>query len=116
MIHRIQLVNNVKSELHKNITVRRGKKKSYVEIVREWSSKNNEDPSSSEELVSMDELSKNSVYKMEINNGVGNMGLSEHHKKVHESTALEKGCDEDIQGFRVSTNRKQELKIQKVKR
>ena len=31
-IDRIQPVNNVKRELHKNITVRRGKKKSYTEI------------------------------------------------------------------------------------
>ena len=30
------------------------------------------------------------------------MGLSEHHKKVskvHESTALQKGCDEHMTGF-----------------
>ena len=96
MIDRIQPVNNVKSEFHKNITVRRGKKKSYAEIVRGCSSKNNEGLSSSEELVSMDNLNKNSIYTMEINNGVGNIGLSEHHKKVikvHESTVLERGCD-----------------------
>ena len=96
MMDRIQPVNDVKRELHKNITVRRGKKKSYAEIVRGCSSKNNEGLSSSEELVSMDNLNKNSIYAMEINNGVGNIGLSEHHKKVikvHESTVLERGCD-----------------------
>ena len=99
MIDRIQPVNNVKSEFHKNITVRRGKKKSYAEIVRGWSSKNNDGLSSSEEPFSMDDLSKNSVYKMEINNEVHYMGLSEHHKKVikvHESAALEKGCDKNM--------------------
>ena len=82
--------------MHKNITVRRGKKKSYAEIVRGCSSKNNEGLSSSEELVSMDNLNKNSIYTMEINNGMGNIGLSEHHKKVikvHESTVLERACD-----------------------
>ena len=33
---------------------------------------------------------------MEINNAVGNIGLSKHHKKVikaHESTVLERVCD-----------------------
>ena len=96
MIDRIQPVNDIKRELHKNITVRRGKKKSYAEIVRGCSSKNNEGLISSEELVSMDNLDKNSIYAMEINNGVGNIGLSEHHKefiKVHENTVLETGCD-----------------------
>ena len=82
MMDRIQLVNGVKRELHKNITVRRGKKKSYAEIVRECSSKRNEGLSSSEELVSMYNLNKNSICAMEINNGVGNIGLSEHRKKV----------------------------------
>ena len=99
MIDRIQPVNNVKSEFHKKITVRRGKKKSYAEIMRGWSSKNNDGLSSSEESFSMDDLSKNSVYKMEINNEVHYMGLSEHDKKlskVHESTALEKGCDKNM--------------------
>ena len=36
-------------------------------------------------------LNKNSIYTMEINNGVGNIGLSEHHKeviKVHDNTVL----------------------------
>ena len=56
MMGRIQPVNDVKRELHKNITVRRGKKKSYAEIVRRCSSKNSEGLSSSEELVSMDNL------------------------------------------------------------
>ena len=39
---------------------------------------------------------------MEINNGVRNMGLSEHHEKVskvHEGTALEKGCDKNMTGL-----------------
>ena len=91
MFDRIQPVINVKSELHKIITLCRGKKKSYAEIG--CSSKNSEDLNSSEELVSMDDFSKNSFYIMEINNGVGNMGLMEHHekvRKVHESTALER--------------------------
>ena len=99
MIDRIQPVNNVKSEFHKKITVRRGKKKSYAELMRGWSSKNNDGLSSSEESFSMDDLSKNSVYKMEINNEVHYMGLSEHHKKLsklHESTALEKVCDKNM--------------------
>ena len=102
MIDRIQQVNNVKSKLHKNITVCRGEKKSYAEMVRGCISKNNEGLSSSEKLVSMEVLSNNSIYQMEINNGVGNMGLSEHHQKVskvHESTALEKGCDENMTEF-----------------
>ena len=36
-------------------------------------------------------LNKNSIYTMEINNGVGSIGLSEHHKeviKVHDNTVL----------------------------
>ena len=39
---------------------------------------------------------------MEINNGVVNMGSSEHHRKVsdfHGSIDLEKHCDEDITGL-----------------
>ena len=39
---------------------------------------------------------------MEINNGVGNMGLSEHHRKVsevYESTDLEKCCDNNMTGL-----------------
>ena len=55
MIDRIQPVNDVKRELHKNITVRRGKKKSYAEIVKGCSSKNNKGLNSSEELISMDD-------------------------------------------------------------
>ena len=71
-------------------------------MVRGCSSKNNEGLSSSEKLVSMEVLSNNAIYQMEINNGVGNMGLSEHHQKVskvHESTALEKGCDKNMTEF-----------------
>ena len=56
MTDRIRPVNDVKKELRKNITVRRGKKKSYAEIVRGCSSKNKEGLSSSEEHVSMDDL------------------------------------------------------------
>ena len=79
------------------------------------SSKNSEDLSSSEELVSMDDLSKNSFYIMEINNGVGNMGLIEHHEKVrkfHESTALEKACDENMTGLQ--SFKKQEPRIENI--
>ena len=71
-------------------------------MVRGCSSKNNEGLSSSEKLVSMEVLSNNAIYQMEINNGVGNMGLSEHHQKVskvHESAALEKGCDKNMTEF-----------------
>ena len=34
IIDRVQSVNNVQSESHKSITFRRGKKKSFAEIVR----------------------------------------------------------------------------------
>ena len=50
----------------------------------------------------MDDLNKNSIYTIEVNNGVGNIGLSEYHKKVnkvHESTVLEKGCDGNMTGL-----------------
>ena len=76
MIDRIQPVNNAKSELHQIITLHRGKKKCYAEIVRGCSSKNSVGLGSSEELASMDDLSKNSFYKMEIHNRVGKMGLT----------------------------------------
>ena len=39
---------------------------------------------------------------MEINNEVGNMGLSENHGKVyeiHEGTDLEKRCDKNMTGL-----------------
>ena len=39
---------------------------------------------------------------MEINNGVGNIGLSEHHKeviKVHDNTVLQRGCDGNMTGL-----------------
>ena len=48
IIERMQSVDNIKSELHKNIAVCKGKKKNY---------------------------------KMETNNKIGNMELSEHHGK-----------------------------------
>ena len=57
---------------------------------------------SSEELISMKDLNKKSIYQMEINNGVRNMVLSEHHEKVskvHESATLEKGCDKNMTGL-----------------
>ena len=50
---------------------------------------------------------------MKINNGVGNMGLSEHHEKVskvHEITDLEKGCDENMTG--VQSFNEQEPRIE----
>ena len=67
---RMQSVDNVKSELHKNITVRKGKKKCYAERVRSSSSRNNE-----KKFFSAKDVSKNSIYKMKINNRVGNVGL-----------------------------------------
>ena len=111
----MQSVNNVKSELHKNITVRKEKKKSYAEIVRRCSSRNSEGLSFSEEFVSTQDISKNSLYKMEINNGMGNMELSEHHEKVskvHESTYLEKGWDENMTGLQSFND--QEPRIEKT--
>ena len=39
---------------------------------------------------------------MEINNGMGNIGLSEHPKKVikvHESTVLERSCYGNMTGL-----------------
>ena len=77
-------------------------KKSYLVIVRRYSSRNKEKLSFCEQFVSMEDISKNSIYKMEINNGVGNMGLSEHHRKVsevYESTDLEKRCDKNMTGL-----------------
>ena len=59
IIDRIQSIDNVKSELHKNITVCKWKKKSYAEIVRGCSSRNNEDLSFSEKLVLTEDISKN---------------------------------------------------------
>ena len=102
IIDGMQSVNNVKSELHKSITVREGKKKNYAEIVKGCSSRINKGLSFSEEFVSTQDINKDSVYKMEINDGVGNMGLREHREKVskvHESTDLEKGCDENMTGL-----------------
>ena len=49
---------------------------------------------------------------MEINNGVGNIGLSEHHKKaikVQESTVLERGCDGNM--TKLQSFNKQEPRI-----
>ena len=63
----MQSVDNVKNELHKNITVRKEKKKNY---------------------------------KMESNNGIGNMELSEREvSEVYESIDLEKYCDENMTGL-----------------
>ena len=115
----MQSVNNVKSELHKNITVRKEKKKSYAEIVRRCSSRNSEGLSFSEEFVSTQDISKNSLYKMEINNGMGNMELSEHHEKVskvHESTYLEKGWDENMTGLQSFNDQEPRIEKQNVKR
>ena len=97
-IHIYIYTGNIYTYIYTYTPVRRGKKRkkrSYAEIVTRRSSKNNEGLSSSEELVSMNNLNKNSIYTVEINNGVDNIGLSEHHKKVikvHESTVLERGC------------------------
>ena len=82
-------------------------------MVRGCSSKNNEGLSSSEKLVSMEVLSNNAIYQMEINNGVGNMGLSEHHQKVskvHESTAWEKGCDKNMTEFQTFNEQEPRIK------
>ena len=101
----MQSTDNIRSELHKNVTVRKGKKKSYTEIVRGCSSRNNKGLNFSEKLVSMElvlteDISKSSSYEVKINNGVGKMGLSEYHGKVikvHRSTDLEK-CDKNVSG------------------
>ena len=50
----------------------------------------------------MGNLNKNSICTLEINNGVGNVGLREHHKKVikvHQSLVLERGCDGNMTGL-----------------
>ena len=75
--------DNVRSELHENATIRKGKKKSYAEIARGCSSRNNKGLNFSEklvsaELVSTEDISKSSIYEMKINNGVGKMVLSEY--------------------------------------
>ena len=63
----MQSVDNVKKELHKNITVRKEKEKNY---------------------------------KMESNNGIRNMELSEREvSEVYESIDLEKYCDENMTGL-----------------
>ena len=65
----------------------------------------------------MNDLNKNSIYTMESNNGVGNIGLSEHHKKVIKvrgSTVLKKGFDGNMTGLQ-SFN-EQELRIKKYRR
>ena len=88
--------------MHENVTVRKGKTKSYAVIVRGYSSRNKENLSFYEQFVSIEDISKSSIYKMKINNGVGNMGLSEHHGKVsevYESTDLEKRCDKNMTGL-----------------
>ena len=100
----MQSTDNIRSELHKNVTVRKRKKKSYAEIVKGCSSRNNKGLNFSEklvstELVSTEDISKSSIYEMKINNGVGEMGLSEYHGKVsegHRSTDLEKCCDKNM--------------------
>ena len=69
--------------------------------MRGCSSRNDQGLSFSEKLVPTEDISKNSIYKMKINNGVGKMGLSEHHGKVceiHRNTDLEKCCDENMPG------------------
>lgn len=49
-----------------------------------------------------EDVSKNSICKMEINNRVGNMELSVHHLKVsevYESIDLENHCDKNMTGL-----------------
>ena len=67
-------------------------------------------------MPSTEDISKNSVYKMEINNGVGNMRLSEDQEKVSkvpESTGFEKRCDENMTGLQ---NFNKQEPIRNVKR
>ena len=98
------MTDNSRNEPHKNVTVRKGKEKSYAEIVRGCSSRNNKGLNFSEklvstELISTEDISKSSIYEMKINNEVGKMGLSEYHRKVsevHRSTDLEKCCDKNM--------------------
>ena len=100
----MQSTDNSRNEPHKNVTVRKGKEKSYAEIVRGCSSRNNKGLNFSEklvstELISTEDISKSSIYEMKINNGVGKMRLSEYHgkvSKVHWSTDLEKYCDKNM--------------------
>ena len=73
IINRVQSTDNIRSELDENVTVRKGKEKSYAEIVRGCSSRNNKGRNFSvklvsTELVSTEDISKSSIYEMEINN------------------------------------------------
>ena len=58
----------VKSGFHKKITVRKDNQKSYAEIVRECSSRNNNGLNFSEKFVLTEDVSKISIYKMEVKN------------------------------------------------
>ena len=65
-------------------------------------SRNSEGLSFSEKFILAEDVSKNSIYKTKLNNGVGNMGLSEPQKKVTkvlDSIDLEKHFDENMIGL-----------------
>ena len=53
----------------------------------------------------MEDLNKTSIYKMEINNGVGNMGLNEHHEKVSKVHV----SDEDLVDILVDLGKKNRM-------
>ena len=75
---------------------------------------------------SVEDASKNSICKMEINNRVGNMELSAHHLKVsevYESIDLENHCDKNMTGLqsfshkesRIDNNEYEEITSQEGK-
>ena len=68
IIDRMRSADTVKSGFHKKVTVRKDNQKSYTEIVRECSSRNNNGLNFSEKFVSTEDVSKISIYKMELKN------------------------------------------------
>ena len=68
IIDRMRSADNVKSGFHKKVTFRKDNQKSYTEIVRECSSRNNNGLNFSEKFVSTEDVSKISIYKMELKN------------------------------------------------
>ena len=59
--------------------------KKFCRNSERYSPRNKEDLSFSEKFVSTEDLSKKEIHKMEINNGMGNMELSEYHGKSAKS-------------------------------
>ena len=58
IIERMQSVDNVRSKLHKTITIPKEKNKSYAEILRGYGSRNNEGLSFSEKFLPTEDVSK----------------------------------------------------------